>query len=554
MRRVAVLLVVVALTLTGVATCGAASPGRTAGAGAAASAGAVARVGAAASAGATARVRAAASAGAAARGPSAAGYLPGTGRVRVLRYGGYQVTVPAAWPVYRLGPGSSRCVRYDRHAVYLGRPGAYQLCPAHLAGRVTTVSLAEPGLSPGTAGRARGTVRRAVPRAGAGRGPRARLRLTPAQRRVGARLLRDPGQGQFWALFPRGGLTVTVTYGGGLRLASAIVRTVHWVPRPRSGRLKAAHRHRPVPGPLAAGGRWATHGRQPASRRGEPAAASAGPGRRVDGAPPGRAGAALAAVHRRDAHRRDAHRRDAHRQGGHRRRHHRTFPQRGFDTCTAPPLRVMRVWRQVFSAAAIYVGGPESACAWGNLSRHWVRAAVRMGWALIPAYVGPQAPCTRFSVRIRPGHAEVEGRAAARQAIGLARLLGLRRGAPLYDDMEAYDGARPRCRHPVLAFLDGWTRELHARGWRAGVYSSAAAAPEELGLASTVYGHRLAKPNSVWFALWDGHANLSGIPYMLATWWGGDHRIKQYRGGHRRRIGGVRLNVDSDLVYGAVYR
>ncbi len=49
--------------------------------------------------------------------------------------------MPASWPVYRLGRGPTRCVRYDRHAVYLGRPGADQQCPAHLVGRTTTISV-----------------------------------------------------------------------------------------------------------------------------------------------------------------------------------------------------------------------------------------------------------------------------------------------------------------------------------------------------------------------------------------------------------------------------
>jgi hypothetical protein len=226
---------------------------------------------------------------------------------------------------------------------------------------------------------------------------------------------------------------------------------------------------------------------------------------------------------------------------------------KGFDTCAAPSLRVMRKWQHAFSAAAIYLGGPEAACGWGNLSRHWVRAATRLGWALIPTYVGPQAPCTRFSVRIHPGWAEPEGRAAARYAIQLAQALGLRRGAPIYDDMEAYHG-RGRCRRPVLAFLDGWTRQLHRSGYRAGVYSSAGAAAEDLGETSWVYGHRIAKPDAVWFGLWDGRANLNGTPYLRGSWWYGHHRIKQYLGGHRRRIHGIRLDIDSDWVYGAVYR
>jgi hypothetical protein len=229
------------------------------------------------------------------------------------------------------------------------------------------------------------------------------------------------------------------------------------------------------------------------------------------------------------------------------------MPVKGMDTCAAPSLRAMRSWHRAFKAVAIYLGGPEAACGWGNLSAAWIRASVRMGWAMIPAYVGPQAPCSSFRVRIRPGRAEGQGRASARNAIRLAQALGMHRGAVLYDDMESYRSHHGRCSRPVVAFLDGWTRELHARGYRAGVYSSAGAAARDLGRYRHVYGHPVARPNSLWFALWDGRRNLRGRPYLRNNWWRG-HRIKQYKGGRRRRIGGIRLSFDSDLVDGAVYR
>jgi hypothetical protein len=229
------------------------------------------------------------------------------------------------------------------------------------------------------------------------------------------------------------------------------------------------------------------------------------------------------------------------------------MPVKGMDTCTAPSLRAMRAWHHAFKAAAIYLGGPEAACGWGNLSAAWIRASVRMGWAMIPAYVGPQAPCTGFRVRIRAGRAESQGRASARNAIRLAQVLGMHRGAVLYDDMEGYRRNHGRCSRPVVAFLDGWTRELHARGYRAGVYSSAAAAARDLGRYRHVYGHPVARPNSLWFALWDGRRNLRGTPYVRNNWWRA-HRIKQYKGARHRRIGGIRLSFDSDVVDGAVYR
>jgi hypothetical protein len=62
--------------------------------------------------------------------------------MKVVAFAGYTIEVPAGWPVYRLARDPQRCVRYDRSAVYLGQPGANQQCPAHLAGRAATLSLA----------------------------------------------------------------------------------------------------------------------------------------------------------------------------------------------------------------------------------------------------------------------------------------------------------------------------------------------------------------------------------------------------------------------------
>ncbi len=39
---------------------------------------------------------------------------------KTVEYGGYAIDVPAGWPVYLLAAQPWRCVRYDRHAVYLG--------------------------------------------------------------------------------------------------------------------------------------------------------------------------------------------------------------------------------------------------------------------------------------------------------------------------------------------------------------------------------------------------------------------------------------------------
>lgn len=62
---------------------------------------------------------------------------------QTVRYRGGQVRVPASWPVYRLAADPSRCVRFDRKAVYLGTPSGAQRCPAHAVGRPRAI-LVEP--------------------------------------------------------------------------------------------------------------------------------------------------------------------------------------------------------------------------------------------------------------------------------------------------------------------------------------------------------------------------------------------------------------------------
>ena len=58
-----------------------------------------------------------------------------------VTYRGVSVTVPAGWPVVRLD-GQSGCVRFDRHAVYLGDPASSN-CPAHVRGHVESVHLTD---------------------------------------------------------------------------------------------------------------------------------------------------------------------------------------------------------------------------------------------------------------------------------------------------------------------------------------------------------------------------------------------------------------------------
>ena len=60
----------------------------------------------------------------------------------------------------------------------------------------------------------------------------------------------------------------------------------------------------------------------------------------------------------------------------------------------------MKAWRPNYAAIAIYIGGPEMGCGYGNLSKGWVQSTEGMGWSLMPIYVGPQATCNSFSDEI----------------------------------------------------------------------------------------------------------------------------------------------------------
>jgi hypothetical protein len=58
---------------------------------------------------------------------------------KVVTFRGYRLVVPVSWPVYRLAAAPTTCVRFDRHAVYLGRPSAQQSCPGPAAGRTEAI-------------------------------------------------------------------------------------------------------------------------------------------------------------------------------------------------------------------------------------------------------------------------------------------------------------------------------------------------------------------------------------------------------------------------------
>jgi hypothetical protein len=454
---------------------------------------------------------------------------------KTLEYGGYELSVPAGWPVYRLAEDPSQCVRYDVHAVYLGTPGPDQDCPAGLVGRTETISIGDPV-------------------------PGARPAIIGQRVALGGRpgvILQDAGQGELGVALPPSAPVITATYGADPGLVERVLASVHQVvpqsarpepvppdesqppaiqPSPEGDGLVPGLAPAPAPetaSPSPAVKPTAKPAERPTEKPSEKQTEkpSATPSATApDTAPASTATVATAAAPPA------------------------AEPMPGFDTCTAPSLPAMRAWRTKFAATAIYIGGEEMACDYGNLSAEWVKAAEAMGWSLLPTYVGLQASCNTFSGEITPKHAAAEGRAAAAEAVADAEMFGLSKGTPVYYDMEAYDGDDARCVTGVLTFLDAWTRQLNADGYVSGVYSSADSGIIDLDTISTVDRHSLAEPQSLWFALWDDSNNLNGEPYLTGQLWPPAHRSKQFAGSHRVKIHGFALDVDLDLVDSAVAR
>src|SRR5437764_1946350 len=411
---------------------------------------------------------------------------PAQPATQTVTFGGDTVSVRASWPVYDRPKTPRQCVRYDVHAVYLGTQGPDQDCPPNLVGRVDTVTIQGPSAPAGTkaAGSSKGPVRA---------GQQA---LTPGT------IVQDPDLHELALAMPDKAPSIGATYGTGPGAAEQMLATVRQAATTHAATTRAGperagdsipiSRHPVV---VQAAGHVAA--RNPAWPK---AVAPTGPGASwltPPGSPPTGSKPTpkptptptgpAPACNPPPAPTQPA-------PGG---------AMAGFDTCAAPSLPTMKAWRAKYAATAIYIGGQMMACGQSNLSASWVQRTEAMGYALMPTFVGLQAPCNSFSGKIDPKQAASQGTAAANQAVAAAKSYGLGAGTPVYYDMEAYKNNNVGCRTAVLTFLDAWTRQLKAVGYISGVYSSASAAITDLQSTSTVAGHPLAEPQAIWFALWD---------------------------------------------------
>jgi hypothetical protein len=236
----------------------------------------------------------------------------------------------------------------------------------------------------------------------------------------------------------------------------------------------------------------------------------------------------------------------------------------GFDQCLTPDQRKMDAWLESspYLAVGIYISGNSRACRnQPNLTPEWVSTQLDKGWRLLAITLGPQADCLdRFprydddpTINPKPGRtgryslARKQGTAEAKKTVAEALRLGIVPGSTMWYDLEGFDIKNTHCRESALWFLSGWTKQIKRMGYVSGVYSSVGSGIKMLDDARVSRPGVFALPDAIWLARWDGVANTSSS-YIREDGWRPGGRVKQYKGGHDERWGGVTINIDTNYL------
>ena len=239
----------------------------------------------------------------------------------------------------------------------------------------------------------------------------------------------------------------------------------------------------------------------------------------------------------------------------------------GFDICTIPTLAQLQAWwtSSPYKSVNLYIGGAVRACPNPSLTATYVSQMRQQGWSFIPTWVGPQAPCTDYYIKISydvkaaydAGVNEANLAAASLAALGLT--YADMSGSVVYYDIEHYSAnSTQACRNAVNAFMDGWVTQLQSLGNLAGVYGSTLC---NTGLSDFLTIPHI--PDVVWPARWylpvpygtyDPTASVWNIGTCIpGTAWSNHQRIRQYAGDHTETWGGVSIHeIDSNVLDGVV--
>ncbi|MCL3817454.1 glycoside hydrolase domain-containing protein [Aeromicrobium wangtongii] len=237
-----------------------------------------------------------------------------------------------------------------------------------------------------------------------------------------------------------------------------------------------------------------------------------------------------------------------------------SFTGHGFDTCVAPDQATMDAWNLTspFSAVGIYISGISRFCGddkQPNLSPQWVAQNARNGWRFLPIHVGRQAPCfannPKSSVQ-KPKMsnsaktARQQARTEARETIAALKRYGFGKRSVSYLDIEWYSRTA-KCDRIVLEFVDAWTRYLHGKGYKSGLYSSGSAAIQAVDQARRAGRKGFRAPDQMWIAWGNGKADTKGGPYLSNSGWK-KQRIHQYQLDTTVAYGGASVLIDKNYL------
>ncbi|GAA2611566.1 hypothetical protein GCM10009863_26510 [Streptomyces axinellae] len=224
-----------------------------------------------------------------------------------------------------------------------------------------------------------------------------------------------------------------------------------------------------------------------------------------------------------------------------------------FDACQAPSAATMRAWKRAspFGAVGVYIGGRGRACPrQKHLTPEWVRGVHKLGWKLLPLYVGSQSPCVRAAhkrkVRMSTSGPYAQGKREGLDAVRQAKRFHMVRHSAVYLDMEAYSYRDKSCAATTLRFIQGWNSAVRAQGYVAGFYSSADSGVSHLEKARAAGARGL--PTALWFARWNVPKSLDGERGINRRAWQPHRRIHQYTGNVKRTYGGHTAHIDQNLV------
>jgi photosystem II stability/assembly factor-like uncharacterized protein len=225
-----------------------------------------------------------------------------------------------------------------------------------------------------------------------------------------------------------------------------------------------------------------------------------------------------------------------------------------FDRCHLPNISQMQTWwnSSPYRITNVYIGGGLLFHECTVPDTDWIETVQDQGWGMIPTWIGPQAPCSSYKLRMssdpaiayQQGQTEADAASLAAWQIGLSGYgMG---GTIIYYDMEDYNPANTGCREAVKSFISGWTERLHYWGNRSGAYGG--------GCTSYVrdWAEATYPPDNLWVAAWNynhyrKNVSLFGITCVPDILWPNHQRIRQYTGGHNETWGNVTFTIDSNI-------